>query len=112
MTPEAARWLKEEITSVAEYSPQAGEKIAANIRKARELLAEYPKSAQRGVIPGTQRMFVKPRYILTVRVRDGVVEIAAIRSASQKDAYAPSDLLDATDDPTSEEDPPDPFRRR
>jgi plasmid stabilization system protein ParE len=113
MAPEAARWLKEEIARIAESSPQGAEKIATNVRKARELLAEYPRSAQRGVILGTQRIFVRPHYILTVRIRDGVVEVAAIRSTSQTDAYAPSALLGASDNPESEDLPSlDPFRRR
>jgi hypothetical protein len=63
---------------------------------------ELPRAAQRGVIPGTERLFVKPEYILTVRVREGVVEIAAIRSARQADPYAPPKLLDASDDPDAE----------
>ncbi len=60
---------------------------------------EFPLTAQSGVIPGTRRVFVKPEYISTVRVREGVVEIAAIRSARQGDAYAPSDLLDGGEEP-------------
>jgi plasmid stabilization system protein ParE len=113
MAPEAARWLKEEIARIAESSPQGAEKIATNFRNAPMLLAEFPRSAQRGVIPGTRRMFVKPHYILTARIRDGVVEVAAIRSASQWDAQAPSTLVGAPDNPESEDLPSlDPFRRR
>jgi hypothetical protein len=43
---------------------------------------------------------VKP-YILTVRQRDGVVEIAAIRHAKQSDAYTPHEAMedDETDEP-------------
>jgi plasmid stabilization system protein ParE len=113
MAPEAARWLKNEIARIAESSPQGAEKIATNFRNARMFLAESPRSAQRGVIPGTRRMFVTPHYILTVRIRDGVVEVAAIRSASQRDAQAPSILAGAPDNPAPG-DPPsrDPFGRR
>ncbi len=53
-----------------------------------------------GLIPGTRRFVAKP-YILTVRQRDGVVEIAAIRHAKQSDAYTPHEAMedDETDEP-------------
>ena len=44
-----------------------------------------------------------PPLVLTIRARDGMVEIAAIRDARQKDAYAPTDLRPA-DDNDDEED--------
>jgi hypothetical protein len=66
----------------------------------RQLLADHPKIGPAGLIPGTRRFVVKP-YILTVRRRDGVVEIAAIRHAKQSDAYMPHEAIedDETDEP-------------
>src|SRR5271154_6998362 len=74
-------------------SPAAAKRLAMRVRDARTLLTEHPKSAQAGQIPGTRR-FVIPPYILTVRRKDGITEIVAIRHAQQGDAYAPEELLD------------------
>ncbi|ABD89909.1 type II toxin-antitoxin system RelE/ParE family toxin [Rhodopseudomonas palustris] len=87
----------EQITYIAERSPAAAEKIIARMQEARRLLAEHPHSAPPGLIPGTRRMVVNP-YILTVRQRNGVVEIAAIRHPGQSDAYKPIEALDLDDD--------------
>jgi len=93
MTPEARAWYLAEIAYIAERNPAAAEKIAARMRTARQTLAEYPKSGPAGLIPDTRRFVVKP-YIMTVRHRSGVLEIAAIRHARQSDAYAPTDILE------------------
>jgi plasmid stabilization system protein ParE len=92
MTPEAREWFLAEIAYIANLNPAAAEKIVARVKKARQLLADHPKIGPAGLIPGTRRFVVKP-YILTVRQRDGVVEIAAIRHAKQSDAYTPHLLL-------------------
>jgi plasmid stabilization system protein ParE len=78
----------------------AAEKIVTRVKKARQLLADHRKIGPAGLIPGTRRFVVKP-YILTVRQRDGVVEIAAIRHAKQSDAYTPHEAMedDETDEP-------------
>ena len=99
LSPEAARWLKEEIARIARESPKGARLVLENIRRKRELLTQFPEMAERGPIPGTRRVFVRPRYILTVRMREGHVEVAAIRSTSQQDAYAPSDVVAHSPDP-------------
>ena len=93
MSPQAAAWLKAEISYIADRNPAAARKIAARLRHARQNLAEFPKTSPAGIIPGTRRLVVSP-YVLTVRQRDGVMEIAAIRHARQSDAYAPHAALD------------------
>jgi plasmid stabilization system protein ParE len=72
------------------------------IREARNLLTEFPTSAQAGRIRGTRRSVVPP-YILTVRHKDGITEIVAIRHAQQGDAYAPEELNDESSSPASDE---------
>jgi len=100
MTPEAREWFLAEIAYIANLNPAAAEKIVARVKKARQLLADHPKIGPAGLIPGARRFVVKP-YILTVRQRDGVVEIAAIRHAKQSDAYTPHEAMedDETDEP-------------
>lgn len=92
ISPEAARWLKDEIAYIAARRPEAARAIAARLRAARQNLADYPKIAPEGWIPGTRRLAVPP-YVLTLRIRHGMIEIAAIRHAQQRDAYAPRELL-------------------
>jgi plasmid stabilization system protein ParE len=87
-----------EIAYIADRSPAAAEKIVARTKEARRLLADHPKIGPAGLIPGTRRFVVNP-YVLTVRERDGVVEIAAIRHAKQSDAYRPKEALEIDTDP-------------
>lgn len=110
MSPQAATWLKAEIAYIADRNPAAARKIAARIRLARQNLAEHPKIGPAGLIHGTRRLVVSS-YVLTVRQRGGVVEIAAIRHARQSDAYAPHDVLDEVpaDDPPTDTPTEDPF---
>ncbi|WP_081629287.1 type II toxin-antitoxin system RelE/ParE family toxin [Methylopila sp. M107] len=96
ITPEAAFWLKEEIAHIADKQPSAARNIAARISAAHRQLGDFPHSGQPGVIPGTRRWVVDP-YIVTLRYKNGVVEIAAIRHAQQGDAYAPREALDKAD---------------
>lgn len=102
LSPQAAAWLKAEIAYVAERNPAAARKIADRIRQALANLLLYPRIGPAGLIPGTRRLVVPP-YVLTVRQRGDVVEVAAIRHARQSDAYAPRDLLAGTfdDDPAA-----------
>jgi|SRR5579859_244640 len=91
LSPEAAKWLKEEISYIADRNPAAARGIADRLRAARDILADYPMIGPEGWIPGTRRVVAGP-YILTIRIRGNAVEIAAIRHARQRDAYAPSNL--------------------
>lgn len=93
LSKRAQSWLEREIRYLATRSPAAAKKLAMRIRDARSLLTEYPTSAQAGRIHRTRR-FVIPPYILTVRQKDGISEVVAIRHAQQGDAYAPEELLD------------------
>ncbi len=103
LSKRAQSWLEREIRYLAARSPPAAKKLAMRIRDARSLLTEYPTSAQAGRIPGTRR-FVIPPYALTVRHKDGITEIVAIRHTQQGDAYAPEELLDdETTSPPSDE---------
>ncbi len=92
LAPEAAEWLKDEIRYLAKRSVPAAERVAQRIRQARLNLADHPKIGPPGMIPTTRRLVVDG-YVLTVRQRNGTVEIAAIRNVYQEDAYAPSEIL-------------------
>lgn len=89
----AAAWLRDEIAYLAEHSPAAADKVVDRLRLVRRTLADNPRMGQLGQIPDTRRVVIGS-YILTTRARGAVVEIAAIRHARQRDAYAPSDLAE------------------
>jgi plasmid stabilization system protein ParE len=91
LSPEAKAWLEAEVRSLASKSPAAARKLLTRLRAKRRLLAEHPNIGPVGLIPGTRLVFVPP-YVLTVRLRDGVVEIAGMRHAKQDDARAPKHL--------------------
>src|ERR1700677_2422920 len=93
LSKRAQSWLERELRYLASRSPAAAKRLAMRVRDARTLLTEHPKSAQAGQIQGTRR-FVIPPYVLTVRRKDGITEIVAIRHAQRGDAYAPKELLD------------------
>jgi len=93
MSPAAAARLLEAIAYIAERNPSAAEKIVMKMRALRERLADFPEMGVRGQIPGTRRVVLNP-FVLTIRKGKNGVEIVALRHAKQKDAYAPSELLD------------------
>jgi|GEM_PF-1267058 len=93
LAPEAAEWLKDEIRYLAKRSVPAAERLVRRIRQARINLEDHPKFGPPGMIPTTRRLVVDA-YVLTVRQRNGAVEIVAIRNARQEDAYAPSEILE------------------
>ena len=88
MSPQAAAWLKAEVAYLADRNPAAARKVAERLRQDRRTLVEYPTIGPAGLIPGTRRLVVAP-YVLTIRVREGMVDIVAIRHARQSDAHAP-----------------------
>jgi plasmid stabilization system protein ParE len=102
VAPAARAWYLAEVRYLAERNAEAGARVADLIRTARLNLSENPEMGRVGLIPGTRRLMVGP-YILTTRLRGGVVEIAAIRAARQGDTYTPSDV---TFTPEPDEDQP------
>nr|WP_245305711.1 type II toxin-antitoxin system RelE/ParE family toxin [Rhizobium leguminosarum] len=79
--------------------PAAARKLVERLERQRELLSSFPQmtETERGILEGTRKVSMPP-FVLTIRSRDGIVEIAAIRDARQKDAYAPVEMLAVDDD--------------
>jgi plasmid stabilization system protein ParE len=88
LSPAARRWFLAEVAYLAERDARAAEKFVRQMRAARRSLADFPRMAQTGLIPGTQRLVVGD-YVLAVRMRADDVEVFAIRHGRQDDAYAP-----------------------
>jgi len=97
MAPAARARFLEAIAYTADRSPAAAENLIRQMRELRERLADFPNIGVRGDIPGTRRVVIAP-YVLTTRIGAGGIEIVAFRHAKQKDAYAPSELLDEKDE--------------
>jgi plasmid stabilization system protein ParE len=93
MSPAARAWYLTEIRYLADRNADAAAQVVEMMRTARLNLSEHPTLGRLGLIPGTRRLLVGP-YVLTTRVRGGVVEIAAIRSSRQGDAYEPAEASD------------------
>lgn len=79
----AERWLLTYITTLAELNPRAARDILLRLERLKDTLEDFPNMSERGPIPGTRRVVMRP-LILTARLRDDVLEIAAIRHERQK----------------------------
>jgi plasmid stabilization system protein ParE len=96
LSPTAERWLLRYISGLAAENPDTARNILLRVKKLQENLARFPEMTERGLLPNTRRIVMRP-LVLTARLRNGTVEIASIRHERQKDALAPSDI-----DPTAE----------
>lgn len=96
LSKSAERWFLSKVAELAEVNPAAARKLIERLERQKDLLSSFPQMTERGVLEGTRKVSMPP-LVLTIRARDGMVEIAAMRDARQKDAYAPAEL-DAADD--------------
>jgi toxin ParE1/3/4 len=70
--------LREIRRYIAQYQPQTAAKVAARIRKARDLLRRYPLAGHEGREPGTREVVVDKRYIVIHQVTEEAVEILGV----------------------------------
>jgi plasmid stabilization system protein ParE len=97
MSRRAEKWFLEKIEEISAEEPGAAEKIVAHVERVRQMLADFPKAAKPGDIPGTSH-FVVEGFILTLKEVDGALQIVGMRADRQSDAYAPSETDDPEDD--------------
>ena len=90
----AERWFLKKVAELAQLNPAAARKLVERLERQRDLLSSFPKMTERGILEGTRKVSMPP-LVLTIRRRDGNIEIAAIRDARQKDAYTPVEMLPA-----------------
>lgn len=86
--PRAQSWIRRETEYLDEHRPEAARSFQAGIERASRQLAEYPMSGPPGVIPDTRRLVVGA-YMLSYRVRRGIIEVFAVRHSRQRDARSP-----------------------
>jgi plasmid stabilization system protein ParE len=86
----ARRQLNAQIAYVAERNPAAAQRLRERIAAAQRQLADFPRSAPRGALPGTRRLVVAP-YVLTYRERGTVVEVIDIRHGRQAEHPIPEE---------------------
>lgn len=91
LSKSAERWFLNRIAELAEINPAAARNLIDRLERQKRLLSSFPEMGERGLIEGTRKVSMLP-LVLTVRLKNGVVEIAAIRDARQRDAYAPDEL--------------------
>jgi plasmid stabilization system protein ParE len=87
----AERWFLARITDLAQRDPQAARRLIARLERQKALLSSFPNMTEKGLIEGTRKVSMPP-LVLTIRLKDGVIEIAAIRDGRQKDGLAPDEL--------------------
>ncbi len=83
LSKRAERWLLTYITTLAQENPQAARDILRRLEGLKDMLGDFPNMSERGPLPGTRRVVMRP-LILTTRLRDNVLEIAAIRHERQQ----------------------------
>ncbi len=93
MSPAARAWYLAEVRYLADKNKAAAARVVDMMRTARVNLSEHPELGRVGLIPGTRQLLVGP-YVLTTRRVGNVVEIAAIRSTRQGDAFGPAEAKD------------------
>jgi plasmid stabilization system protein ParE len=91
LSKRAERWFLNKVVEPSEVNPAAARKLIERLERQKDLLSSFPQTTEKGVLEGTRKVTMPP-LILTIRARDGMVEIAAIRDAWQKDAYTPAEL--------------------
>jgi plasmid stabilization system protein ParE len=91
LSKSAERWFLNRISELAEINPVAAGNLIERLERQKRLLLSFPEMSERGLIEGTRKVSMPP-LVLTVRLKNGVLEIAAIRDARQRDAYAPDEL--------------------
>lgn len=108
-SPKAERWFLNKISEIAQERPSAARNILRRLEEQKKLFSTFPRMTERWLIPGTQKISLRP-FILTARIRDGGLEIVAVRFARQKDALAPLDAKDGTGElsPSREESSSEP----
>jgi plasmid stabilization system protein ParE len=79
----AQRWLLSFIADLASKNPSAARDILLRLEALKEGLAQFPEMTERGSMPGMRRVVMRP-LILTTRMREDVIEIAAIRHERQQ----------------------------
>jgi plasmid stabilization system protein ParE len=93
VSPKARRWFLNKVSDVIEVNSQAAEKLIQRFKQFRENLGEFSGMGVAGDIPGTRRVVRRP-YVVTIRVKAGLIEVVAIRNARQGDAYSPEEAHD------------------
>lgn len=104
LSKSAERWFLTKVAEQAEVSPAAARALIERLERHKTLLSSCPQMTGKGILEGTRKVSMPP-LVLTIRARGGMVEIAAIRDARQKDAYAPAELIPA--DPNDDDAPID-----
>lgn len=91
LSKSAERWFLSKVAEFAEVNPTAARKLIERLERQRDILSSFPQMTEKGILEGTRKVSMPP-LVLTIRACNGIVEIAEIRGARQKDAYAPAEL--------------------
>lgn len=102
LSKSAERWFLTRIAELAEINPAAARNLVDRLERQKALLSSFPAMTEKGILEGTRKVSMPP-LVLTIRKRNGIIEIAAIRGARQKHAFTPTELRDAAYDEESDD---------
>lgn len=94
LSKSAERWFLTKVAELADVNPAAARHLIDRLERQKALLSSFPRMTEKGILEGTRKVSMPP-LVLTIRERNGTIEIAAIRDARQKDAFTPTELRDA-----------------
>jgi len=77
--------MKHQITWIAARNPQAAVAAEMRVRVALRRLARFPEFGRPGRVVATRELSVpRTRFVIAYRVRDDVVEVAALLHSAQE----------------------------
>ncbi len=83
------RWLRDELSYLAERSPAAERRLHERVATMTRLLGEYPRIGVAATKPGMRRLVISP-YVVTYRqVGDNLIEIIDMRHSRQAERPIP-----------------------
>jgi toxin ParE1/3/4 len=85
LSPRFIAELKHQLAWIAERNLRASEAAESRVRVALRRLGRFPELGRPGRVSGTRELsVVRTRFVIAYRVRDGVVEVAALVHDAQQ----------------------------
>lgn len=68
---------------VAQFDPDAAQKISDNLKNSAKSLLLFPRKGHKGVIQNTLELFIKPHYKLIYRIKNDTIQVLAVLDNAQ-----------------------------
>ena len=81
---EARRQYRDSLTYIAAQNPVAAAKLATEITRKLELLAQFPDFGRKGRVARTRELVVHPNYVVIYVVRKNTIDLIRVLHARQQ----------------------------